>query len=400
MHLTHLSLTNYRAFARLDMDIPRRILLLLGDNAQGKTSLLEAVYYLSTMTSFQTQNDRQLISFHAPAEEIIVGRIVADYLREKKQHRIEVRLIQERQLDSSYRFRKEILHDGIKKNLHDVIGHFNTVIFLPQMTRIIEDGPDERRRYINLVLVQAVNNYSRLLADYNQAISQRNALLKQVFEGRSPRDQIDYWDQILARLGSEIVKARIAAIDEINQLAAAIHAKLTGDKEILRCEYRPAFNPVENDSDQYALPLGLLDERNALSVEEISARFLDALRRIRQDEIVRGVTTLGPHRDEIRFYANGIDLGNFGSRGQIRTAILSLKLSEAAWIHKRTGQWPVILLDEILAELDQNRRADLLKYLAEYEQSIMTSTDIHMYSDAFLNASSIWRVAGGQIFCE
>ena len=146
MYLTHLSLTNYRAFARLDMDIPRRILLLSGDNAQGKTSLLEAVYYLATMTSFQTQNDRQLVSFHAPADEIVVGRIVADYSCSNKSHRIEVRLIQERQIDSTYRFRKEILHDGIKKTLHDVIGHFNAVIFLPQMSRIIEDGPEERRK--------------------------------------------------------------------------------------------------------------------------------------------------------------------------------------------------------------------------------------------------------------
>lgn len=397
MYLTHLSLTNYRAFARLDMDIPRRILLLSGDNAQGKTSLLEAVYYLATMTSFQTQNDRQLVSFHAPADEVVVGRIVADYSRSNKIHHLEVRLIQERQIDSTYRFRKEILHDGIKKNLHDVIGHFNAVIFLPQMSRIIEDGPEERRKYINLVLVQAVSNHSRLLSDYNQALSQRNALLKQVFEGRSPRDQIDYWDQILARLGSEIVHTRTVAIEEMNNLAAAIHSRLTSEKEILRCEYKPAFNPVENGSDQYALPLGLANEKSRLTTEEINTRFLDALGRIRQEEIVRGITTIGPHRDEIRYFANGIDLGHFGSRGQIRTAILSMKLAEAAWMHKRTGNWPVILLDEILAELDQHRRDDLQKYLADYEQSIMTSSDVHMFSDKFIESASVWRVTSGQI---
>src|SRR5512138_5306 len=157
MYLTRLSLTNFRAFARLDMDVPRRTLLLVGDNAQGKTTILEAIYYLATYTSFHAQNDRQLINFVAGREPLAVGRLVAEYRRADRQHQMEVRLIQESSgTNGSTRLRKEILLDGVKRSVHEAIGSFTSVIFLPQMTRIIEGGPDERRRYLNLALAQTV----------------------------------------------------------------------------------------------------------------------------------------------------------------------------------------------------------------------------------------------------
>jgi DNA replication and repair protein RecF len=155
MYLTHLSLTNFRAFSRLDMDIPRRTLLLVGDNAQGKTSLLEAIYYLATFTSLHAQYDRQLINFLAGRESLAVGRLLADYQRGASRHHLEVRLIQEAN-GAGTRFRKEILLDGVKRSVHDATGHFSAVIFLPQMTRIIDGSPDERRRYLNLALAQSV----------------------------------------------------------------------------------------------------------------------------------------------------------------------------------------------------------------------------------------------------
>ena len=153
MYLTHLALTDFRLFTRLDQDVPRRMVLLVGDNAQGKTSLLEAIYYLATFTSFHAHNDRQLIHFAAAERPQGVARLVADYVRGAKKNHLEVRLIQELNgAGTPPRFRKEILLDGVKRSPSDVIGHFNAVIFLPQMTRILEQGPEERRRYLNLAL--------------------------------------------------------------------------------------------------------------------------------------------------------------------------------------------------------------------------------------------------------
>ena len=201
MHLTHLSLTNFRSFARLDMDIPRRVVLLTGSNAQGKTSVLEAVYFLAAFTSFQTHADRQLVNFLEAKKELAVGRLVAEYTRGIAKHRLEVRLVLEPVGATGQRLRKEILLDGIKRPLSEVIGHFNAVIFVPQMAQIIEGGPEERRRYLNLALAQTVPGYAHLLSEYGQALTQRNALLKQLAERGGDQSQLDFWDETLTRTG-------------------------------------------------------------------------------------------------------------------------------------------------------------------------------------------------------
>ncbi len=178
MLLTHLSLTNFRAFTRLDIEIPRRILLLVGDNAQGKTSLLEAIYFLATFSSFHTQTDRQLISFLASTESLAVTRITAQIEKASKTSKLEVRLIQENGGNGGWRLRKEILVDGTKRNIHESLGQLNAVIFLPQMMRILEGAPEDRRRYINSVISQIMPGYAQALSDYAKALEQRNALVK------------------------------------------------------------------------------------------------------------------------------------------------------------------------------------------------------------------------------
>jgi DNA replication and repair protein RecF len=183
MYLKHLSLTNFRSFSRLDLEIPREIFLLVGDNAQGKTTLLEAIYFLSTFTSFHASSDRQLISFTAPENGIAVGRIIGVFHRKDSEHRIEARLIREPiGANGNLRFRKEILLDGVKRKVREVIGAFNAVIFLPQMARIIEEGPSERRRYLDMLISQVSPRYVAHLSDYAQTLTQRNALLKQLAE--------------------------------------------------------------------------------------------------------------------------------------------------------------------------------------------------------------------------
>lgn len=397
MHLTHLSLTNFRSFARLDLDIPRRVVLLTGDNAQGKTSILESVYFLAAFTSFQTHTDRQLINFVEAKKELAVGRLTAEYMRGPAKHRLEIRLVVEGVGATGQRLRKEVLLDGVKRPMAEIIGAFNAVIFVPQMVQIIEGGPEERRRYLNLALAQTIPGYARLLGEYGEALSQRNALLKLLGERNGDQGQLDFWDETLVRTGATILLQRIEAVQEIEKLAARIHRDLTHGAEMLRLHYLPAYDPLPAPVGQMALRLTTPVQRNGISEDEIRQGFAAALKENRADEINRGVTTLGPHRDELRFLAGGIDLGDYGSRGQIRTALLALKLAEVEWMKSRTSQCPVLLLDEVLAELDIQHRADLLDYLENIEQAILTTTDLKLFPPGFTAKAKVWQVGSGKV---
>ena len=397
MHLKHLSLTNFRNFARLDVPIPPSMVLLVGGNAQGKTSILEAVYFLAAFASFQTHSDRQLVNFVEARNPLAVTRLVGDYERNRNKHRLEVRLVLEPTGTNGQRLRKEILLDGARKPANEIIGHFNAVIFIPQMSQIIEGGPEERRRYLNMALSQAVQSHAGVLADYAQALAQRNALLKALSENGGDPRQLEVWDDTLAGLGSRLMAWRIAAVRQIELLAARIHHELTHGREILRLHYQPAYDPLPKPNGQIGMKLTTEIDRSAITPEEIKSGFLARLAEVRSEEIARGMTVIGPHRDELRFLANGVDIGEYGSRGQMRTTLLALKLAEVSWMKERTGEWPVTLLDEVMAELDLQRRADLLHYVEDSEQAMLTATDEHMFSAEFLEKAEVWRVAEGGI---
>ena len=379
------------------MDFPRQILLLEGSNAQGKTSLLEAIYFLATFTSFHAQNDRQLINFLVNQDALSVGRLVANYTQAGKETRLEVRLIQELSGNGGTRLRKEILLDGVKISANQAVGSFKAVIFLPQMTRILEGGPEERRRYLNLAIAQSESGYTQILADYNQTLTQRNALLKQLNERGGDEAQLEFWDHVLTSKGAAIMQARIQAIEEIGEIAIRIHDKLTGSKEVLRLFYQPSYDPISKPQGQFALPIQTKMQRNGFSLSQIQQGFATKLTEVRREEIIRGVTTLGPHRDELRVQCNGIDLTDFGSRGQIRTALLSLKLAEVNWLKTKTSEWPVLLMDETLAELDEERRNYLLNYLENVEQALLTTTDMNLFPDGFSSQCERWLVNQGNI---
>lgn len=397
MILTHLSLTNFRNFSRLDVDVPGGTILLVGSNAQGKTSLLEAVYMLATAASFHAENDRQLIHFNVIDEPVAVARIVGRFERNGRSHTLELRIIQERNGYTGARVRKEMLYDGLKQKLGEAIGHFNAVLFLPQMLEIVEGAPAERRRYIDLALAQVRPDYTAALATYSKAITQRNALLKQIAEQGSDPGQLVYWDNEITSLGARLIHARIQAIQELDLIAAPIHLDLTRGAEVLRLDYQPSYDPVPRPSGQMALALNDPRNRASFSIEEIQQGFLKALHEKRAEELARGATLLGPHRDEIRFLSNQIDLGAYGSRGQVRTTLLTLKLAEVAWMKQKTGQWPVLLLDEVLAELDETRRLDLLQRVSGVEQSLATTTDLGLFSEEFVARAVVWSVKAGQV---
>ncbi len=398
MHLTHLSLTNFRNFSRLDIDLPKESVLLVGDNAQGKTSVLEAIYFMAAFTSFQTHTDRQLVNFIAArSKELTVGRIVADFKSKGTHNRLEARLILEPFGVNGKRLRKEILLNGVKRQISEAVGHLNAVLFVPQMSQIIEGSPRERRRYLNQTLSQIIPAYARTLSEYSQAITQRNALLKQLGERGGDPNQLAYWDETVVDRGARLIFWRIQAIQELETLAARVHHELTHSAEILRLNYQPAYDPLPKPENQFALKMDTAPDRSGFELDSIKKGFAERLTALRQEEIARGVTTIGPHRDELRFLANGIDLGDYGSRGQMRTALLSLKLAEVDWMKNRSGEWPLILLDEVMAELDPQRRRDLLKYLDKSEQTLLTTTDLALFNEEFTEQATLWKVEKGTV---
>jgi DNA replication and repair protein RecF len=398
MYLKHLSLTNFRNFTRLDVDVPSGSIVIVGDNAQGKTSLLEAIYFFATLVSFHATSDRQLINFLAGREQLSVSRLVADFLRGVDSHQMEIRIIKDSNgINGVSRVRKEVLVDGVKIKANQAVGKLNAVLFLPQMLRVIEGAPDERRRYLNLALAQVISYYPAALSDYNRTLSQRNALLKGLSERQGDPSELDFWDVQLATYGAQILYARIQVVQEMERMAARVLRELTRGEEVLRFRYQPAYDPLPHAPGQFELPLDSPVDRSGYTVDQIRQGFIERLQKLRSEEIARGVTTVGPHRDELRFLSNGVDLGVYGSRGQVRTAMLALKMAEVTWMKEKTGAWPVLLLDEVLAELDTQRRVDLLDRLEDSEQVLLTTTDLNLFSSDYVHKATLWNVQGGLI---
>jgi len=395
MFLTHLSLTDFRIFSRFDQAVPLNSLILVGDNAQGKTSLLEAVYYLSTLDSFQASNSLDLINFSALQNNLAVCRIVADFRKKDTDHHLEIRIIKDTNSNGNNSIRKEVLLDGSQQKINSVIGTFNAVLFLPHMLQIVTGSPQLRRHYLNLTLAQVDPAYTESLSEYNKALTQRNALLKQLNERSGDVDQLSYWDEKITQAGAYIIYARIQAILDLGYIAAPIHQDLTRGEEILRLNYLPSFDPAASPPGQIELPLENALDRSGVELKDIQDGYREKLLSSRSEDIYRGVTSRGPHRDEIRYLSNGIDLGNFGSRGQLRTAMLAIKLAEVNWLNEKNGDWPVLLLDEVLAELDDTRRQDLLDRLAKTEQSLLTTTDLNLFSDEFKKSATQWEIKNG-----
>ncbi|MCK9245376.1 MAG: DNA replication/repair protein RecF [Anaerolineaceae bacterium] len=400
MLLTRLSLTNFRVFSRLELDFPRRVILFHGDNAQGKTSVLESVAFLALFTSFSASADRQLLNFNLPESDITkVGRIVGEFERGGRKHTLEVRLILEPNgTNGGLRFRKEALLDGVKRRFSDLYGQFNAVSFLPQMAKIFEGGPSDRRRYLDEILCQIEPGYSKHLLRYNQAMIRRNALLKRLCESGGPSDQLDYWDGMLAEHGAYLIKGRVRLLAQLGALARESHQQMTQGREVLRLEYQPSLDPTQPLAGQIRLPdMQHLEDASELEVKDIEEVFLRESQKNRRDDIRRGSTSAGPHRDELRFLSNQVDLGVYGSRGQMRTALLSLKFAEVELMKQRSGEWPVLLLDEVMAELDPIRRGALLGVLDKVEQALVTTTDLEMFEDEFLSQHDVWKVQQGVI---
>jgi DNA replication and repair protein RecF len=403
MIVRHLSLTSFRNYARLELELPAGPVLLLGDNAQGKTSLLEAIYYLATAHSPHTSSDRQLIHWLAGQDSLIpAARVAGEVVTAGRLCKIDITLALEPTAHSdSGRFRKQIKINDVPRKGAELAGRLMVVLFLPQDVDVVGGSPSLRRQYVDDLLCQVDGDYAQALSTYRNVLSQRNALLKQLAERGGDPDELGYWNEQLVQAGTTITLARCLALAELEHLADPIHRDLTGGRDSLQLDYQPSLalaRPPAPDF-QIALPIRIATLRGKYQISSVEAEkiFAAQLHEQRAEEIARGVTLVGPHRDELRFKVDGVDLGIYGSRGQQRTAILALKLAEVEWMKARCEDWPVLLLDEVLAELDGQRRAYLLARVNGAQQSVLTSTDPELFSQEFRSRARLLRVARGQV---
>lgn len=403
MQIRSLSLTNFRNYIRLEIAFPRGAILLAGPNAQGKTSLLEAIYLFTHARSPLAENDRQLINFLAMQDPQPFARLEAEVEEKSGLARLELRLFFERTASGETRFRKDVLLNSIRRKPSELPGVFRALLFLPQELRMVEGGPAERRRHLDEVITQTDPAYRSALGEYHHALTQRNALLKSLQENGGEDAELDIWDEQLAGSGTVLLLGRARVLAELEVLAAPLHRQLTHGVEAIQFRYWPSWDPAQPDYredealTQRELPLEIPIDRTRLKAEEIHESFLRHLRQNRTLAIRRGVTVAGPHRDEVRFLANGIDLIDYGSRGQARTAILALKLAEVEWMRNRSGEWPVLLLDEVFSELDMQHREDLLANLESADQVLITASDPGMLPAKFRERSQTWWVEGGTL---
>jgi len=392
MHVTHLSLRNWRNYHQLNLELQPGTTLFYGPNAAGKTSLLEALFFLATTRSPRTSADRELIGWDAPADLGLApfARLATTVVRRSsgREERISIELLVQRRQDAAGSplptTQKTIRVNRAPRRALDLVGQLRVVLFTPVDIDLLTGPPAGRRRWLDVMLSQLDGRYVRALAEYQKAVLQRNALLRSWREGRRPRPdevrrQLQFWDRTLAANGAQIMAERKAAIRELAELGAPIHRDIAGVGQQLRLSYAAT---VDGPDDAPAL----------------EAAFADMLQRMLREELERGQTLIGPHRDDVVCRLEDIDIGVYGSRGQQRSLTLALKLAEAELMRRRTGDAPVLLLDDILSELDAARRAHLLQFIDRPDQqTLITAADLADFDPSFLTQVSRLRVEHGQV---
>ncbi len=380
MYVERLSLTHLRNYTRLELLLPARIHVLRGDNAQGKTNLLEAVFYLATTRSPLASSERQLVQWSATDEVIPYARAEAAYVRGGQAHTLEITLVLEPQENGAQglTLRRKIRLDGAPRRAMDVVGQLNVVLFLPQDVALVDGAPSARRRWLDITLCQIDPAYCRALSRYGRILTQRNALLRALQKRRASASELDYWDAQLCACGGAVLARRAWAVDQLNPLVDAVQRTLTGNAESLALTYQSGV-PLQGDE------------------ATIVGAYAQALRAARREETARGVTVVGPHRDDLRYALNGVDATVYGSRGQQRTVALALKLAEMDLMAQQTGEMPVLLLDDVASELDTQRCAWLLERISSAQQVLLTTTDLHVLTPAFLERAQLWQVLAGTV---
>ena len=357
MLLRRLQLRNHRNYARLDLLMEPGVNVFMGANGQGKTNLLEAVAMLALSTSPRVRREVELVGPVAGG-----SRIEAEV--ETSGKRMEITIALNVEGDRAHR---TIEVDGARRRAVDLPGHFRVTLFWPDDLGLIKAGPDQRRRFLNQLLVQIEPGYARALSGLRRILDQRNSLLKRIADGEEAQAVLEVWNAELVRTGSEVAAARAKAVRELAPSAGHSHSEIGGG-ERLEIEY---LGPPEDLAAAVHNSLG--------------------------DDLRRGVTSVGPHRDDLRVLLDGRDARSFGSQGQQRTAVVSLKLAEAELVTTRTGERPVLLLDDVLSELDLERRSSLLRQVATGGQVVITAVDAGSFPPDLIAGAAVWKVEAGTV---
>ncbi len=411
MYLRHLSLTHFRNYRHLELDFTGALTLLQGSNAQGKSNLLEAIYYLATAKPVQAGNEREVVDWRAGEEPIPYARIaatVAESAADDGHRPNELEILLTPREDGAG-FKKQVRINGVNRRSMDLVGMMRAVLFMPEDIRLVDGPPGERRRYLDIALCQVDRGYGRALVQYQKVVDQRNSLLRALRESGSGLSngadaQLGFWDDQLVALGAEVIAARLRFLHELEDAAQPLHAELSQGGETLHLQYLPSFNPgsmsdsdfahLGNESFAQEIAAG---EPIAVDGATIETHYRSRLKLRRARELDAGTTLYGPHRDDFRFLVNGRDLRLYGSRGQQRSAALAAKLAEVLVMRQRTGSAPLLLLDDVMSELDANRRSTLLRALADVPQAIVTTTDWEDFTPEFRARSRTLHVAKGTV---
>lgn len=360
MHIHSLELKNYRNYEYLNMNFDSGTTILYGDNAQGKTNVLEAIYLSATTKSHRGSKDKDIIRFEEEESHIRTQIIKSDVM-----HRIDMHLRKNKT--------KGIAIDGVPiRKSGELFGVANVIFFSPEDLSIIKNGPAERRRFLDLELCQLNKLYLYHYTNYNKVLNQRNNLLKQIYFQPKLIETLDVWNQQLVQYGTEIIHARKEFIHQLNEILRDIHGKLTGGKELLQIQYEESVK-----EEEYEI---LLKQKQETDLKYQSTQY-------------------GPHRDDMSFYINDIEVRRFGSQGQQRTAALSLKLAEIEIVKQLIHDTPILLLDDVMSELDENRRDYLLHSIHDI-QTIITCTGYDDFIKERMKINRVYKVVKGHVYPE
>lgn len=334
MYIEKIRLQNFRNYENLEIDLNKNINIIYGENAQGKTNIIESIFLCAFGKSFRTSKEKEMIKFNK--EKSLVE---AFYQKKDRDGKIKIELGN----------KKQISLNGIKiKKLSELLGNINIVIFTPEDINILRDGPAKRRRFLDMMIGQLRPNYVYNLNMYTKTIEQRNNYLRQIKEENKPEDMLEIWDEKLAEYGEKVYIYRKEFIEKLYNKINEIHGNITDNKETLKIEFISNCDNKENY-------LKLLKERRKL-------------------DIIKGFTTKGIHRDDFVIYINGKEVNIYGSQGQNRTVVLSLKIAELNVIYEEIGEYPILLLDDFMSELDEVRRKNFLNNIKN-TQVILTCTE-------------------------
>ncbi len=382
MHIFELKLSNYRNYAQATVRLNRGLNLFVGENAQGKSNLFEAIYLLSTLRSSRASTDADLVRRDILDSEFPVSRLECQVERSAGNLHLEVAIVG-RTTDPQHRAGKRVRVNGLPRRASDAVGQLSSVLFTTLDIDIVAGSPLLRRRYLDMMVSQVDRGYLRAMQKYQRVVQQRNSLLKRIGEREASASELSFWDQELAHASGTIMQARAEALGHVAMQAAHHMERLSDGLDSVEITYRPA--------------IGGLDANDCpLDDTEWTARMLRALAAIRAREIGAGITLAGPHRDDFDVQIHGLSATQ-ASRAQQRTAALSLRLAEASFLRKVLADDPVVLLDDVLSELDARRRKGVLEFLDTFQQTLVTTADPDRVRDVMTRAAGRYVVQAGAI---